>query len=155
MNLPLLKAIDVSNQTRYKSIVSKIEMTEPRSTKIAVLGLTYKAGTDDVRCSPSIQVIKLLLEKGFEVNAHDPQGIEKATQELGNSVNFYDDIYAAAANTGLCLIMTEWDEYKHIDAKKLASVMQKKKVYDLRRVINKDDFVKSGFKVVVVGYKGD
>lgn len=155
LNLPLLKSIDLSNQNRYHKIVRKIERMLTGGSTIAVLGLTYKAGTDDTRCSPSIRIIQLLSEKGFKIKGHDPQGINKAKQELGNSIRFFDDLYDAAQDADLCLIMTEWNEYKNLDLVRLAGCMKNKKIYDLRQVINKDDFVKSGFKVTVVGYQGE
>jgi UDPglucose 6-dehydrogenase len=155
LQLPLLKSVDSSNQLRYRNIVKAVEKIITTGSKIAVLGLTYKAGTDDTRCSPAISIIKLLCERGFKVNAHDPKGISKAKEDLEDSIIFYDDMYQAVENTDLCLVLTEWKEYKSIDAKKLASLMRQKNIYDLRKVIQKEDFLNAGFKIKVVGYKSE
>ncbi|MBP9792095.1 MAG: UDP-glucose/GDP-mannose dehydrogenase family protein [Rickettsiales bacterium] len=155
LNLPLLKSIDLSNQIRYQNIARKIETKLESGATIAVLGLTYKAGTDDTRCSPSIKIIQILSEKGFKIKGHDPQGINKAKQDLGNNIIFCHDLYEAAKDADLCLVMTEWSEYRDLDSLKLAACMRKKNIYDLRQVINKDDFIKSGFKVMVVGYQSE
>lgn len=153
IDLPLLNAIEISNENRYQTIVAKINSVISKGDKIVVFGLTYKAGTDDVRCSPSINMIKELCKTHSNIHVHDPKGISKAKIELGNSVSYYEDLYLAAEDASLCIIMTEWDEYKNIDPKKLSKCMKKKSIYDFRKIINKEHFQDSGFKVMIVGYK--
>ena len=155
IKVPLLHSIEESNVNRQDVIVHKIEnIVEPKG-KIAVLGLTYKAGTDDVRCSPSIHILRGLHEKGFALQVHDPQGIDKASSELGDQVMYCDNLYSAVDGVSLCIIMTDWDEYKNIDPQALGKRMQKRQVYDLRRVIDRQRFSDAGFYVKVVGYKSE
>ncbi len=155
VDLPLVRAISLSNEMRHKHIVQRIKKLVQSNDEISVLGLTYKAGTDDVRCSPAINVVRELCAQGFKVKVHDPKGIPKAKQELGDSVSYYDDLYEAVNETSVCVVATEWDDYKNLNPEKLANCMKKSNIYDLRKVINKEAFMKSGFKVMVVGYKSE
>lgn len=153
--LPLVGAISLSNEMRHKQIVKRMKKMVRVSDEISVLGLTYKAGTDDIRCSPAINVVRELSAQGFKLRVHDPKGIPKAKKELGNMVSYYDNLYDAVKGTSLCMVATEWDDYKNLDSEKLANYMKKRNIYDLRKVINKEAFVKSGFKVMVVGYRSE
>lgn len=155
IELSLLRSISLSNEMRHQHIVKKISSVIQAKEKIAVFGLTYKAGTDDVRSSPALKVIRELYKQGFKINVHDPKGIPKAKQELGKIVSYHDDLYGAAAGTSLCVVLTEWDEYKNLNPEKLVLCMKKANIYDLRKVVDKKAFVRSGFKIMVVGYKSD
>lgn len=155
VELPLVGAISLSNEMRHKQIVKRIKKMVRVSEEISVLGLTYKAGTDDIRCSPAINIARELSAQGFKLRVHDPKGIAKAKKELRNMVSYYDNLYDAAKGTSLCVVATEWDDYKNLDSEKLANYMKKRHIYDLRKVINNESFVKSGFKVMVVGYRSE
>ena len=77
---------------------------------IAVLGLTFKPETDDMRDSRSLAIIPNLVEKGATVRAHDPQGMEEAKKLLPGKVQYYDDIYEAILSADAIVLMTEWNE---------------------------------------------
>lgn len=118
---------------------------------IAVLGLTFKPETDDMRDSPSITIIPALLEKGAVIRAHDPQGMEEARQLLPDSIVYTNNSYEACAGADAVIIMTEWNQYRALDLERLGSVMKQKIFIDLRNVYQPDLVKEKGFRYDGVG----
>ena len=110
---------------------NKIEIS---SKKIAVLGLAFKAGTDDMRESPSIAVVNALISEGAKVTAYDPQAAENAKKIFGKKIEYADSADAALAGAEAALILTEWPEFAKLDF----SGMKTKLVFDSRKVIKKN-----------------
>lgn len=153
-NNSIIRSVIESNKNRIQEISQNIENFIESGDTICVLGLTYKANTDDVRTSPAIGVIEKLLEKRrCSINCYDPMGIESAKIILKDKVKYFDEIYEAAASTSIVVIATEWDEFKKLNPEVLKTKMKTPKIYDLRGIINTRDFKKSGFQVKVVGFK--
>jgi UDPglucose 6-dehydrogenase len=100
---------------------------------VAVLGLAFKANTDDVRDSPSLAIIPWLQKAGCRIKAHDPQAMHEAGKLL-KGVAFCDDAYDAAADADCVLIMTEWDEYRQLDLARLAKGMRGSILADYRNL---------------------
>jgi UDPglucose 6-dehydrogenase len=121
--------------------------------KIAILGLTFKADTDDMRDSPSIPMIELLQRSGAVIHAYDPQGIEQAKALLGDVV-FHTDPYECAQDADAVVFMTDWDVLKHIDLARLASIMHTPALIDLRRIVPVEEAAKQGFSVETIGRNG-
>lgn len=105
---------------------------------VSILGLTYKANTDDVRSSPSIDIINFLLDHGAIVQAYDPEGIDGAEKIWKDKVIFCSDLYKALENSNLAVILTEWDQFKNIDYYRLKKLMAVPAIYDLRNMIDKN-----------------
>ena len=104
---------------------------------VAVLGLTFKPGTDDLREAPSIDNIELLLDAGVNVKAYDPISIESFKKKI--SYKFDDDGTTGTRNTDAVLIMTEWPEIKDYSIDKYKKLMKTPRVYDGRNCYNLDD----------------
>ena len=102
---------------------------------IAVLGTAFKAGTDDIRESPALKVVGLLLSKGAKIRVFDPQAIANTKKELGSKVHYADSIADCLKDTDLCLICTEWPEFRFVDF----SGMKNKVVIDGRHILEKKD----------------
>lgn len=121
---------------------------------ISILGLTYKANTDDVRSSPSIDIINLLLAHGAIIQAYDPEGIDGAEKIWGDKVIFCNDLYESLNRSNLAIILTEWDQFRDIDYLRLKELMAVPAIYDLRNMIdkNKSD---SGIKLYKLGCNSD
>jgi UDPglucose 6-dehydrogenase len=123
---------------------------EPRGKTVAVLGLTFKPNTDDMRDAPSLAVVQSLQDAGVTVRAFDPEGME-AAEAMMPGVTFCKDAYEAATGADAVTIVTEWDTFRALDLKRLASVMTAPVMVDLRNVYRPDDVRKLGFAYTSVG----
>lgn len=148
----VIRSVNNSNKDRIQEIANNIlAMTEPKDN-ICFLGMTYKANTDDVRTSPSIDIIRILLVNNrTNIKCYDPMGIESARKILSDKVTYHNNIYDAAEDASLVVIATEWDEFKDIQPEKLSNLMKSKSIYDLRRIVNMKQFIEADFKTKVIG----
>ncbi len=120
---------------------------------IAVLGLTFKPETDDMRDAPALTILPALLEKGAIIRAHDPKGMEEAKKFLPNGVEYIDDTYTACQGADAVVLMTEWNQYRALDFKKLKTSMKGLVFIDLRNVYEPTILKSLGFHYVGVGKK--
>ncbi|NRA73595.1 MAG: UDP-glucose/GDP-mannose dehydrogenase family protein [Rickettsiales bacterium] len=149
----LIKSIAKSNTNRFKKIATNIIHNTKKGAIITILGLTYKAGTDDVRDSPSIEIIKhLLLNNSYKIKVWDPCGMSNAQKILEHQVEYYNTIDDACMNSSLIVVATEWQVFKTIDPIKLKKLVKNCHIYDLRNIINRENFLKNGFNVTSIGY---
>ncbi|WP_300974829.1 UDP-glucose/GDP-mannose dehydrogenase family protein [Sphingomonas sp. LHG3406-1] len=118
--------------------------------RIGVLGLTFKPNTDDMRDAPSLALIKRLQEGGASVVAFDPVGREQAEPMLPG-VTFAADAYAVAAEADALVLVTEWDEFRALDLKRLAASMKGRQLIDLRNVYDPEDAERAGLSYRGVG----
>jgi UDPglucose 6-dehydrogenase len=121
-----------------------------RGRTIAVLGLTFKADTDDMRESPAVGIITALQDAGATVRAYDPQGMPHARSIL-NGVEYADDAYACAEGADALAVMTEWGEFRALDLGRLRSSLKRAIVVDLRNIYRPDEMARHGFTYVSVG----
>src|ERR1017187_8743331 len=148
----LLKEVEKINQSRVEHFVEKIrkELWVVRGKKIAVWGLAFKPNTDDVRFAPSITLVKALLTEGAAVRAYDPEATEKARAVLPG-VTYCTDAYQAAEGADAILIVTEWDEFRQMNWKRLLSVVEQPLVIDGRNVFSLEEITQNGFRYVSIG----
>ena len=118
---------------------------------IAVFGLAFKANTDDIRESASIDIIKILQLKGARIAAHDPEAIENAKKVLDKKIEFFEDPYKAVESSDCLVIATEWPQFKELDYKKIKGLMHKPLIADGRNFLDSEKMKKLGFKYVGVG----
>ena len=118
---------------------------------IAVLGLTFKPETDDMRESPAVSILPALLEKGATIRAHDPQGMEEAKNYLPEGILYVADAYEACTGADAVVLMTEWNQYRALDIDRIASLLNEKIFVDLRNVYDPDTMKDKGFAYVGVG----
>jgi UDPglucose 6-dehydrogenase len=118
---------------------------------IAVLGLTFKPETDDMRDSPSLAIIPNLIDKGAVVHAHDPQGVEEARKLLPGQVCYFEDIFAAVKGADLVVLMTEWNEYRGLDLVRVKQLMRGDAFVDLRNVYEPERMRELGFQYSCIG----
>lgn len=121
-----------------------------RGKKIAILGLTFKPNTDDMRDAPSIAIIQALQDAGASVHAFDPEGMEAAKPMLGD-VTYGKDAYEIAAGADAVVLVTEWDAFRALDFRKLKATMAGDVVVDLRNVYNAAELAKNGFRYTAIG----
>jgi UDPglucose 6-dehydrogenase len=141
------------NDQRRRAMARKIIKAiggEPRGKTIALLGLTFKPNTDDMREAPSLFIIRALQDAGAIVRAHDPVGIRSAKQLVQN-VFFADDPYQAAEQADALVIVTEWSIYRALDLNRIKELLRTSLIVDLRNVLSPDEAEHFGIKYVSVG----
>jgi UDPglucose 6-dehydrogenase len=148
----LLKEVEKINQSRVEHFVEKVrqELWVVRGKKIAIWGLAFKPNTDDVRFAPSLALLKALLEQGAEVRAYDPEAMEKAKADLPN-ITYSSDPYQAAEGADAIVIVTEWDEFRQVDWKRLRSTVEHPLVIDGRNMFVPEEITRQGFRYVSIG----
>ena len=148
----LLKATQEINQLQKEHFVKKVEkaLWVVKNKTIGILGLAFKPNTDDMRFAPSVDIIGSLQKEGAKIKAYDPEAMEKARQILKN-VEYSDNPYDAAKDADALLILTEWNEFKELDMKKLKSLMRHHLVLDGRNIYNPEDIRKEGFTYISIG----
>jgi UDPglucose 6-dehydrogenase len=124
-----------------------------RGKRLAVLGLAFKGGTDDVRESPAFDVIRMLLAEGCTIVAFDPAATERAKLELppGPSMQYAEDIYAAATGADALLILSDWPQFGEIDLDRLQTVLRYPIVIDGRNLYDPQQMLECGFTYLSVG----
>ncbi|MGB5258888.1 MAG: UDP-glucose/GDP-mannose dehydrogenase family protein [Gammaproteobacteria bacterium] len=118
---------------------------------IAVLGLTFKPETDDMRDSPSLAIIPNLVDKGANIQAHDPQGVEEARRLLPAQVEYCDDIYDTVNGADAVVLLTEWNAYRGLDFDRLKERMNSNVFIDLRNVYEPKTMRSKGFAYTCIG----
>lgn len=155
-NVRIVEAAVEVNAAQKARMVKKIrEMlggSEAGKT-IAVLGLTFKPETDDMRDAPSATILPALLEKGAHVRAHDPKGMDEAKKYLPAAVVYADNPYETATGADCIVLMTEWNQYRALDLQKLKARMNAPVFIDLRNVYDPDTMRNAGFRYTGVGRK--
>jgi UDPglucose 6-dehydrogenase len=117
---------------------------------VAILGLTFKPNTDDMRDAPSLAIVQSLLDAGAIVRAHDPEGMEVARAMMPD-ITYCRDAYEAAAGADAVVIVTEWDIYRALDLKRLAATMAAPVMVDLRNIYPLAETERAGFAYSSVG----
>ena len=118
---------------------------------IAVLGLTFKPETDDMRDAPSLSILPALLEKGAMIRAHDPQGVHEAKTLLPAGIVYCDKIYDTVEQADALVLLTEWNVYRGLDLERVQSLMNGRVFCDLRNVYEPEQMRAAGFEYVCVG----
>ena len=121
-----------------------------RGRKVAVLGLTFKPNTDDMRDSPAIAIVQTLKDAGAEVTGYDPEGMDNA-RKLIDGIEYAKDPYEAAARAEALVIVTEWNEFRALDFARLKATMKTPLLVDLRNIYRKDEVTRHGFSYASVG----
>lgn len=118
--------------------------------KIAVLGLTFKPNTDDMRDSPSLDIIPHLQENGAQVSAYDPEGMVEAA-ELLSDVDYGENAYEIMKDADALVIVTEWNEFRRLDLERVKGLLTSPIMIDLRNIYNPDEMKEAGFDYLCVG----
>jgi UDPglucose 6-dehydrogenase len=121
-----------------------------RGKRIAVLGVSFKPNTDDIREAPSLYVLPLLQVAGAAVAAYDPIAMEQAAQEI-EGVIWCKDPYEAAEGADAVVILTEWNEFRALDLERLGSIMKEKRLCDFRNIYKPEDIEDTGFHYISIG----
>jgi UDPglucose 6-dehydrogenase len=145
----LLRSALDANRLQFERVADKIRRLAGGSldgATIGVWGLTFKAGTDDLRDSPALEVIAQLRDAGATVQAYDP-----AISHEVDGVELVDDPYAACEGAAVLVVLTEWDEFKWLDFDKVARTLARPAVVDARNLLDRNSLVRKGFEYDGVG----
>lgn len=150
----LLDAVHQRNQQQAVGLAeSVIRRLGPalRGKKLAVWGLAFKPKTDDVREAPALAIVRRLLEAGASIVAHDPKALESTRRELGDSIAYVRDAYAALPGADALLILTEWMEYRTPDFERISRDLKQKLIFDGRNIFDLAAMRRRGFEYHSVG----
>src|SRR6266481_1538269 len=151
--LRILEAVETANDTRKRAMARKVSSAFAgmlRGKTVAVLGLTFKPNTDDLREAPSIALITALQDMGARVRAYDPVGMEQAKQVLAD-VTYCRDPYDCVEEADAVVIVTEWEQFRALDLERVRDLMACPVMVDLRNVYRPEDMKKYGFAYTSVG----
>ncbi|MBM3521111.1 MAG: UDP-glucose/GDP-mannose dehydrogenase family protein, partial [Alphaproteobacteria bacterium] len=149
----LIEATVSVNEQRRRTIARKVVTAlggAVRGRTIAILGLTFKPNTDDMREAPSLDIIRFLQDRGAQIRAFDPAG-KAAEHGLIENVEIASDAYDAAKGADALVIVTEWDEFRALDLERLKAAMAGAVIVDLRNIYRPDDVRRLGLTYVGVG----
>src|SRR5262249_42632801 len=152
-SLRIVEAVAAVNDTRKRAMARKVSTAlggEVRGKTIAVLGLTFKPNTDDMREAPSLPLITALQDMGGKVRVYDPAGMEQAKSLISN-VTFCDDAYTCAEGASALVIVTEWEQLRALDLARVRQLMACPVLVDLRNIYHPEDMKKRGFVYTSVG----
>jgi UDPglucose 6-dehydrogenase len=150
----IVEAVVEVNAAQRARMVKKIRESlggAEAGKTLAVLGLTFKPETDDMRDAPALAILPPLMEKGARVRAHDPKGAHEAAALLPEGIEYCDDIYDTVRGADAVVLMTEWNVYRGLDLAQVASLMTGRAFVDLRNVYEPEAMRARGFDYVCVG----
>lgn len=149
----LLDGVVAVNEEQFERVAAKIRDAVGGSLEgrtIGVWGLTFKAGTDDLRDSPSLAVISRLQAAGSRIRAHDPT-VAAPKPGLPDGIEICTDPYAVCDGADALVVLTEWDEYRWLDPKKVAGTLTTKAVVDARNMLDRNEWTRLGFSYQGIG----
>src|SRR6202166_4885019 len=152
VQLRIVEAVLGVNEIRKRAMARKVSNLAGglRGKTVAVLGLTFKPDTDDMREAPSIPLVTGLLDMGAKVRAHDPVGMEQARKELPD-IEYCDDPYACIKGADAMVVVTEWVQYRTLDLERVRREMAQPVVVDLRNIYRPEEMAALGFTYESIG----
>ena len=153
LTMETVKAASVANKNQKKRMADKLINlfdNNLKNRKIAVLGLAFKANTDDIRESPAIDMVKVILDHKGIVSAFDPIANDEM-YKIFNDIEYHNNIYDAVKGVDGIVIMTEWNEFRSLDLKRIKNIMRGDIVLDTRNILNMDELFDLGFTYDNVG----
>jgi UDPglucose 6-dehydrogenase len=150
-SLIVSSVVEVNRRQRQR-MVEKIErlVGDLRGKTVAVLGLSFKPGTDDMRDAPAIDIVRALVERGARVRAYDPVAME-AARPLLPEIEYAGGEYEAVEGADALVFVTEWNQFRALDMERVRALMREPRVADLRNIYEPEDMRKLGFEYAGVG----
>jgi UDPglucose 6-dehydrogenase len=149
----IVEAVAAANDQRKRAMAKKVITLaggDVRGKTVAVLGLTFKPNTDDMRDSPAIAVIQALQDAGASIRAYDPEGTDQAKLVL-TDVDYAANPYECLSGAAVAVLVTEWDAFRALDMDRLKAVMKTPAIVDLRNVYRPEEMARRGIEYVSVG----
>ncbi len=156
-NMRVLKSVEDVNYDQKLLLFNKFWVKFGGNIKgktVALWGLAFKPGTDDMREAPSLVLIDKLIKEGCKVKAYDPVSMLETKRRIGDTIQYCNDIYETVKNADVLFLVTEWTEFRFPDWKKIKSQLNYPMIFDGRNLYEKDEIIKEGFYYEGVGIKG-
>jgi UDPglucose 6-dehydrogenase len=152
VDFEILKAAERVNKQRVEKFIDKVRQAlwVIKGKRVSVLGLAFKANTDDIRFSPALEVVRELLRHGAQVHATDPEAITRA-QALFPQISYHKDSYEALKESEAALVCTEWDEFADLDWERAGKLMSRRLVVDGRNLYSPEKMRELGFEYYSFG----
>jgi UDPglucose 6-dehydrogenase len=144
-------AIDINAELPQRAFAKAQNLAgDLAGKKVALLGVAFKPNTDDIRSAASIPLTRALLNAGAQISAYDPVAMANF-REIFPDLNYCDSAYAAATGTDLCILVTEWNEFRQLDFGRLAKIMRDRAFLDCRNVYDREHVAEHGFRYACFG----
>lgn len=156
VDFSLLREVEAINQRRVEVFLKKLRnaLWVLHDKTIAVLGLSFKPGTDDTRESPSLRIVDALLEEGAALRLHDPKAmplLQRVLPACEGRLTYCESAYSAASHSHALLVLTEWPEYRELDWKQIHAGMELPLIIDGRNLLNPASMRSAGFEYISIG----
>jgi UDPglucose 6-dehydrogenase len=152
--LDVLAAVESANDRQKRVLIEKVRRAlgkELKGKRIALWGLAFKAGTDDMREAPSLTLISALLDEGVSICAHDPAAINHARALLGNRIDYAETNYEALAGADALVVVTDWNEYRHPDFERVKRTLKQPVIVDGRNLYDVEKMRELGLRYHSIG----
>ncbi|RLD49216.1 MAG: UDP-glucose 6-dehydrogenase, partial [Bacteroidetes bacterium] len=153
-SLEILKAVENVNERQKSVLYNKLYTYykgDLKNKNIAVWGLAFKPNTDDVREAPSLVLIRKLINAGANVTAYDPAAIGEAKRILGDAITYVENKSEVLNDADALILVTEWNEFRVPDYKKMEKLMRNKVVFDGRNIYDSAEMKENGFEYLGIG----
>ncbi len=154
VSLDVLAAVESANERQKQLLVKKIKCAlgdELKGRRVALWGLAFKAGTDDMREAPSLTLIDSLLDQGVSICAHDPAALDHARALLGNRIDYAETNYEALAGADALVVVTDWNEYRHPDFERVKRTLKQPVIVDGRNLYDVEKMRELGVRYHSIG----
>jgi UDPglucose 6-dehydrogenase len=149
--LPLIQATHEINQHQRERYFKKLLAALPANATVGILGLSFKPRTDDMREAPSLDLIPMLLEAGHTVQVHDPVAMDNAKKIVEGDIKWNESITETIQGADAVIVLTEWDEFRGIDLKKMNELMKGKDLFDGRNIYDPNEVKEAGLTYYGIG----
>ena len=149
----VVRSNDMRKKNNYK-IIKKALNSNLKDKKITILGLTFKPNTDDMRDAPSLDLIPNLIKEGAKLSLYDPEGMSEAKKLLKDyekQLEWFEDSYSAMKDSNALVILTEWNQFRALDLKKVKNLLKNPILIDFRNIYNPQEVIELGFNYYSVG----
>ena len=149
----IVQAVVDANAARKQAMADRIiaACNGVQGARIAVLGLAFKPNTDDMRDAPSLDILPRLIEAGATVAAFDPESMDEARKHFGETITYCDDAYSTMPGADAVVILTEWNEFRALDLKRIGGLLKRRIMVDLRNVYQPSELIPHGFAYHSIG----
>jgi UDPglucose 6-dehydrogenase len=152
--LDVLSAVESANERQKRVLVEKVRIAlgkDLKGKRIAMWGLAFKAGTDDMREAPSLTLIAALLDEGMSICAHDPAASDHARALLGNRIDYAETNYEALSGADALVVVTDWNEYRHPDFERVKRALKQPVIVDGRNLYDVEKMRELGLRYHSIG----
>lgn len=150
INTQFLQSLEQINKQSRENLFQKVKKNI-KGKRVGIWGLSFKPNTDDIRFAPSIFMIESLIKEGFIVSVYDPAAMENIRKQFAGAITYCNNPYDVASNSDGLIILTEWNEFKQVDFKKLKKLMKTPCIFDGRNMYSVETMKKLGFRYFSVG----